>query len=453
MPMPSPLRGPYAAYKRQASNGEDAELTHVERGSPCGEYLRRFWQPVALSADLKDLPVRLRIMGEDLVLFRDLRGRTGLLELHCCHRRSSLEFGKICESGIRCAYHGWQYDVDGRILDTPGEPVRSKIKENVFQGAYPTREFEGIVFAYMGPPDRMPEFPLYDLYEKPGTRLVPVKVHSPCNWLQVRENEMDPIHITFLHTRTFGTQFAEVFRPVPTLEFIETPVGMMYITTRRWKDGKVYIRSNDMVLPNLARVAGIEDAEGDKEILFDRRNGGTNWNVPIDNESCWTIGWDDEEKLVGVPGLDAYIDRSVRENARPTGAFDVGQTGEPSYEQRQRAPGDWDVWVSQGRITRHDQENLAHSDGGVAMYRKLVRRGIRAVAEGRDPKGWAGTNGQVRRTYSHNSVVFLPEEADPETDARQRAEMARKLTDRILQGEIRPYVEQRTSDARPKLDA
>ena len=435
------LNGPYSAYLRTPAAAEDAALAHVGRGSACGEYLRRFWQPVALASDLQELPLRIKLLDEDLVLFRDLGGRVGLLELHCCHRRTSLEFGRICERGIRCAYHGWQYDVDGRILDTPGEPAQSRIKERLYQGAYPTKEYKGLIFAYLGPPDRIPDFPIYDLFEAKGTRLVPWKVHSPCNWLQVRENEMDPVHITFLHTRLFGAQFGEIFRPIPTLEFLETPVGMMYVTTRRWRGGKVYLRSNDMILPNIARIAGIEDAEGDEEILFDRRGGGTNWVVPIDNENCWTIGWNDEETLVGLPGLNAYMDRFKRQGERATGPFDVGQTGEPPYEERQRKPGDWDVWVSQGRIMRHAEEHLAHTDRGVALYRALLRRGIRATAEGQDPKGILRGGGAPLRTYSHNSVLLLPEHPDPETDATQRREAARALTERILKGEVRPYVE------------
>jgi nitrite reductase/ring-hydroxylating ferredoxin subunit len=432
---------PYSAYLRRPAEAEDAELTHVGRGTPCGEYLRRFWQPVALSADLKDLPVRIRVMGEDLVLFRDGDGRVGLLELHCCHRRAALEFGKICQRGIRCAYHGWQFDVDGRILDTPGEPANSRIKDILYQGAYPVREFEGLVFAYLGPPDRRPDFPIYDLYRKPGTTLLPWKSHTPCNWLQIRENEMDPMHITFLHTRLFGVQFGDVFHPVPTLEFLETPVGMLYISTRRWKNDKVYVRSNDMILPNIARVAGIEDAEGDQEIIFDRRGGGTNWVVPIDNENSWTIGWNDEESLVGLPGLDAYMDRFKRAGERATGPFDVGQTGDPPYEQRQRRPGDWDVWVSQGPISRHAEENRAHSDRGVVMYRALLRRAIRALADGGAPAAASVAGGQVIRTYSHNSVLHLPEASDPAIDALNRMAQARALTNRILAGEVPPYVE------------
>jgi hypothetical protein len=145
--------------------------------------------------------------------------------------------------------------------------------------------------------------------------------------------------------------------------------------------------------------------------------------------------------MVGLPGLNAYMDRSKRQSERPTGPFDVGQTGDPPYEERQRKPGDWDVWVSQGRITRHAEEHLAATDRGVAMYRALLRRGIRATAAGEDPKGvLRGANGPLS-TYSHNSVFMLKEHPDPETDAQARREAARALTERILKGELRPYVE------------
>ena len=113
------LNTPYSAYFHRDSPQEDVELTHVGPGTPCGEYLRRFWQPVAHSDELKDLPLRIRIMGEDLVVFRDGAGRAGLLELHCSHRGTSLEFGRVEKQGLRCCYHGWLYDITGEILETP----------------------------------------------------------------------------------------------------------------------------------------------------------------------------------------------------------------------------------------------------------------------------------------------------------------------------------------------
>src|ERR1700738_4780857 len=130
----------YGAYHHRERPADDEEFTRVGPGTPCGEYLRRFWQPIILSEELRDLPRRLRILGEDLVVFRDQSGAVGLLELHCPHRGTSLEFGLISEKGIRCCYHGWLFDTDGTILETPGEPSDSTLKERLYHGAYSARE-------------------------------------------------------------------------------------------------------------------------------------------------------------------------------------------------------------------------------------------------------------------------------------------------------------------------
>jgi len=159
------LNTAFSAYHHRERPAEDEELSRVGPGTPCGEYLRRFWQPVVRSEDLRDLPKRLRILGEDLVAFRDKRGAVGLLELHCPHRGTSLEFGLVGEKGIRCCYHGWLFDVDGTILETPGEPADSTLKDRLFHGAYPVHEYQGLVFAYMGPPDVQPDFPILDTHE------------------------------------------------------------------------------------------------------------------------------------------------------------------------------------------------------------------------------------------------------------------------------------------------
>jgi tert-butyl alcohol monooxygenase / tert-amyl alcohol desaturase len=148
-----PKAGPFDGYRRRDVPPADPELTEVGPGTPCGEYLRRFWQPVAFARELTLAPLRARILGEDLVVFRDRGGRVGVLHLHCAHRGTSLEFGIPLERGIRCCYHGWVYDVDGRCLETPGEPAGSRLRERIWQGAYPTHEFAGLVFAYLGPLD------------------------------------------------------------------------------------------------------------------------------------------------------------------------------------------------------------------------------------------------------------------------------------------------------------
>src|SRR6266851_1350099 len=167
------LNAPYGAYHHRQRPAVDDELTRVGPGTPCGEYLRRFWQPVILTSELGEVPRALRILGEDLVAFRDKSGAIGLLEMHCPHRGTSLEFGLVGEKGIRCCYHGWLFAVDGTILETPGEPAGNTLKDRLCHGAYPIREDHGIVFAYLGPPDRQPPFPVYDSFTRPGYRLIP----------------------------------------------------------------------------------------------------------------------------------------------------------------------------------------------------------------------------------------------------------------------------------------
>ena len=167
------LRTRFGGYFHRNVPDEDAELTHVGPGTPCGEYMRRFWQPVCFSDDLRDLPHRVKILGEELVGFRDLSGTVGLLELHCSHRGTSLEFGLVGEKGIRCCYHGWLFAADGTILETPGEPAENTLKDRLFHGAYRIHEDHGIVFAYLGPPDQQPPFPVYDSFVRPGYRLIP----------------------------------------------------------------------------------------------------------------------------------------------------------------------------------------------------------------------------------------------------------------------------------------
>src|SRR5215470_10819247 len=190
MPSRAPfLKTRYGGYHHRHVPAEDAELTHVGPDTPCGEYMRRFWQPVCYSDDLKDLPLKVTILGEELVAFRDGAGAVGLLELHCPHRGTSLEFGLVGERGIRCCYHGWLFDVDGAILETPGEPADSTLKDRLCHGAYPVHEHNGLVFAYMGPADKRPPFPLLDTYDLPGYELVArVPTVWECNWLQVKEN-------------------------------------------------------------------------------------------------------------------------------------------------------------------------------------------------------------------------------------------------------------------------
>ena len=364
----SVLKG-YAGYLRRDVGDPDAELTRVGPGSACGEWLRRSWQPIAMASEVRDLPVPLRILGEDLVVFRDGSGRLGLLHKHCSHRGASLEYGIIQECGIACCYHGWHYDIDGRILSTPAEPT-DRIRSRLVHGAYPVREVNGILFAYFGHPDYMPELPRYDTEFIADTQMVPFSLSITCNWLQVYENTQDPVHVVYLHTRMTGAQFGDASGAQQEIAYCETPLGMINVQTRLWKN-HWWTRSTETILPNCNQTGAIWES-ADKTKLM-QRSSMLRWMVPVDDTHTMTIGW-----------------RFFREELDPAGLGDasrvgkqtidfVGQTEEErSYEQRQRFPGDYEVQVSQRPIAVHANENLGTSDRGVATLRRLVRDAIRS---------------------------------------------------------------------------
>ena len=392
---------PFGGYYRAGTPPpEDSELTHVGPGMPCGEYLRRFWHPVAMSSEVGDLPLAVRILGEDLVLFRDKSGRVGLLHRHCSHRGVSLEFGLPAKRGIRCCYHGWLFDIDGTILETPGEPKGSTLKEGRSHGAYPALEYEGLVFAYFGPGKKKPEFPIYDTLELPANRLLPYAIRQPCNWLQIFENTVDPIHAVFLHTRVSTVQLTDAWAEMPIVEFEEIDGGIFHVVTRRVGD-MVWVRVVESLLPNFNQTGAIW-VEAKEEQYFSRVSL-SKWIVPIDDTNSWTFGW---------RHFNDSVDPQHRGNEAEVGRNKVdfvGQTGDRPYEERQRNPGDWDAQVAQRPIAIRALEYLGHTDTGVVKLRKMLQRAIR----GRRPLSarHAGGNGHPRPTYSGDTVMHLPKRA------------------------------------------
>jgi phenylpropionate dioxygenase-like ring-hydroxylating dioxygenase large terminal subunit len=410
----------FGGYYHRGVPQEDPELTHIGPGTPCGEYLRRFWQPISFADELRDLPLRVKILGEDLVLFRDFRGALGLLELHCPHRGTSLEFGLVSERGIRCCYHGWLFDVDGTILETPGEPATSTLKNRLCHAAYPTREHNGIVFAYMGPPEEQPPFPQYDSFSRPGHRLIPGrKYHYPCNWLQILENTMDPVHTAFLHTIVTGSQFTKEFGKMPELDFMETPVGVIYVATRR-VGNNVWARMVENVLPNLQQVAPIWE-DGRQEHPF---SGPmlSRWVVPMDDTNTMFIEFRHVSETAGVtPGW--WADREV---------MAPGQLAADAYEASQRQPGDYEAQVSQRPIAVHALEHLGATDRGVIMLRQRLWQGIHAVQGGRTPDGLCREAGTAIGTYCNDTVVRVPPAQTAEEDRQLMRTTGRKLAESYL---------------------
>ena len=413
----------YDGYAIRETLEPDVSFLEVGPATPTGEYLRRFWHPVAMSSQLDEgKPVPIKVLCEDLIAFRDLSGRVGILHKHCAHRRASLEFGRLEKQGIRCCYHGWHFDIDGTILETPGEPKDSQIRHRICQGAYPAKEFKGLIFCYMGPPEEQPEFPLLDSMEIEGHDLVPYSIHSPCNWLQETENAIDPFHSVFLHGRISGPQFPglEHFLDLPVVRYRERHGGIIYAHARRSEgDDLVRLRFHDYLLPNAAQNGGMFQVMNSPKAFG--RTSLTKWVVPLDNVNSRKFGWrhfnDTDEVLrqgdrneVGWEKVDFY-----------------GQTAHRSLEERQSNPGDWEAWTSQGPMNVHKREYLGKTDEGVALLRSRLRRDIKRVEQGQAITALQpAKNGRIP-TYGGDTVLKLAQ--DPKDDAALLASVIESVMD------------------------
>jgi phenylpropionate dioxygenase-like ring-hydroxylating dioxygenase large terminal subunit len=370
-----------SAYGRAAGT-HDAELTEVGPGTPCGEFMRCYWQPIAVSARVTERPQNVRILGEDLVVFRDGNGRPGLLTPRCAHRGASLYYGRVEEQGIRCCYHGWLFDVEGRCLDQPCEPDGgARIRERIRQPWYPVEELYGLVFAYMGPPEKKPVLPRWDILEDlPADETVfatdssfsvggddSVKI-LPWSWLQDWENSTDPFHVYILHTSFSGEQFAPgaAVKPVVTWEY--TDLGIHYKAYRKLPNGREFDRVQPLLFPNVMSVPDIVELEPGPAT-------GMGWAVPVDDTHHRRF------HAMRVPRNLTTRPKQMYTEKRPKPWLQMNE------EERQRHPSDWEAQMSQGPITLHSEEHLVTSDKGIAMIRRRLREQIRLVQQGGDPIG------------------------------------------------------------------
>jgi len=409
-----PLLAPLDGYNSNRDLHEDAELTHVGRDTPGGEYLRRFWQPVAYTNDVDDLPLKLRILGEDLILFKTAKGDFGLVEQRCAHRGASLEYGVISDHGIRCAYHGFHYAPDGTILETgAGAPLANGGK--ICLGAYPLHIFHELIFAYMGPPEKKPPFPMLDLFDNPNISVEPGRgrvAYTKCNWMQMHENAMDPIHTYYLHAIVSGTTrgFSDQMGVPPIMQWFQAENGMYYTASRRVGD-LVWIRVVDAFMANFGIIPPT-DRSAEKENTTQLARVCA-WVVPIDDFNLKRM---------------YLLFNDKREPLRPD-LYGRASVWERPYEEAQRAPGDNEMMTSQGPITKHNGENLTPTDYGVIALRQLVREGIRAVQEGRDPAGIHRDPDARIRTRAQNTILRVPPAATPEEDEVLLKEIARKVAE------------------------
>jgi phenylpropionate dioxygenase-like ring-hydroxylating dioxygenase large terminal subunit len=354
-----------------------ANLTEVGRGTPMGELMRRYWHPVGLANHATDTPREVRMLGEDLVLFRDKRGRPGLVHSRCCHRGTTLYNGRVEDEGIRCCYHGWLFDVQGHCLDQPCEPEGGRAKDKVRQPWYPVQELYGLIFAYMGPLERKPTLPRYECLDVLDEgEFIDVDdtsigsggpVISPCNWLQHYENVVDPFHVPILHGTFSGTQFTPTMNMMPQAIFEPTPLGVKVVSHRDLPDGRKFRRVTEVCLPTLRVVPNPRVGKfGRVETI--------GWTVPIDDTHyrIYTAGRVTEKGVMLPMGKDAAK---------------LKRWDELTPEERRARPNDYEAQVGQGPITLHSEEHLATSDRGIVMLRRLLEREVKAVAEGRDPVG------------------------------------------------------------------
>ena len=278
----------YKGFYRNLSAEPDRYLTSVERGTPGGDFHRLYWQPVAYERELRDVPLRVRALGEDLVVFKNLKGEVGCLHMQCCHRNTSLEFGVLTDDGIRCCYHGREFAPDGACIDVPGDPNADRIKKQINQGGYPAHVHSGIVFIYMGAPDNIPAFPVLDRFNLPGVRDIPgLRLVVDCNWLQMKENAVDPHHTAVLHVIPHmrgdrdPIHFAGEFGVSPELVWFETPNGCIYLGVRKVGE-YVWVRSAEIVYPNIHTISSI--IESGRVVKYSSAPFLTIWTLPIDSE-------------------------------------------------------------------------------------------------------------------------------------------------------------------------
>jgi len=356
-------------------------LTQVGPGTPMGEYLRRYWMPIAGASEFDTIAIKpIRLMGEDLVLYKDLSGRFGLLDRHCPHRRADLAYGFVEDTGIRCNYHGWRMDEAGRVVEQPYDDiVNPRPRGRCTTRAYPVKEAAGLLWAYMGP-QPAPELPIWEPFTwENGFREVVIS-DIPCNWFQCQENSCDPVHFEWMHenwsARLNGASGPYAAKHLK-LVFEEFDYGFIYKRVREgqregdpvWTVGRVTLWPNGFYLGN----------------HFE-------WRVPVDDENTLSVCW----FFMRVPkGREPYVQDKVPtwhspikdENGRWISSHVINQ--------------DIIAWVGQGTIADRSKETLGASDLGIAMMRKRYFDDLDGLAAGREPKA-------IIRNPNVASCVELP---------------------------------------------
>ena len=385
---------------------EDNELlTRVGPGTPMGHTMRRYWMPALLAWELPAPdcpPVRVRLLGEDLVAFRDSLGRIGLLDEYCPHRRVSLFFGRNEECGLRCVYHGWKFDASGQCVDMMNEPAEVSFAHKIRTTSYPTVEIGGVIWAYMGPADRQPAPPKFAWTQMPETHRHVSKVIQESNWLQGLEGGIDTSHVPILHRTITTNTVRPGFRPThpfvrgkaPHLVVDLTDYGYQYAGIRPLDDGaETFIRTYHFIMPFHQIRPG--RTEGGQPSV-----AGHIW-VPMDDHNTMVFNWEhsatdapltDEDRLerrLGNGPLDVdqttfrsrhnrhnnyHLDREVQRTETFTGIDGVNVQDRALQE-------------SMGPIVDRSREHLGPADKAIIQARRLLLQAVKTVQEGGTPRG------------------------------------------------------------------
>jgi phthalate 4,5-dioxygenase oxygenase subunit len=379
---------------------DNQRLTRVGPGTPMGTLFRRYWIPAALAEEFPEpdgAPIRLRLLGEDLVAFRDSNGDIGIVDAFCPHRRAPMFFGRNEECGLRCVYHGWKFDTDGTCVDMPSEPPDSLFKSKVTIAAYPTWEGGGIVWVYMGPPELRPPLPDHELVRAPMEHRFVSKALEECNYLQALEGGIDPTHATILHNVTIGDRsFLNKYDElVASLDIETTDYGFTYAGIRA-HDEFDWIRVYHWIMPSFhmrGSVAGLFQKPGQIPTI-----NGHIW-VPIDDERSWVFSFTysadparpishehvaEQETRLGRgtnmgPGYlpirnkanDYLIDRQLQKTQTMTGIAGVNTQ-------------DYALQEGMGAILDRSKEHVGSTDRAIILLRKILLDTIAAMEAGED---------------------------------------------------------------------
>ncbi|MFZ9501880.1 MAG: Rieske 2Fe-2S domain-containing protein [Beijerinckiaceae bacterium] len=384
---------------------DNEKITRVGPGTPGGEMFRRFWVPACLSSEAPEKdgpPVRVRLLGEDLIAFRDSNGDVGLIDAYCPHRRAPMFFGRNEECGMRCVYHGWKFDRHGDCVDMPSEPAGTPLQARVKIKAYPCVERGGVVWTYMGPKDKQPAPPDYEWTRAPASHRHVSKTFEECNYLQAMEGGLDTAHSSFAHNNNLGDKNEMRLRDrSPRLDVERTDYGYYYTSHRNLGDGRAYIRIYHFAMPFQQFRGGIHMFSG-KRREYPELNGHI-W-VPIDDVTTYVYNWAcaydedakfSEENVIEretfygrgpddmIPGTfrlkanksnDYFIDRAVQKTQTYTGIKGINTQ-------------DFALQEGMGQIVDRSLEHLGTSDKAIVAMRRIMLEAIQDVAEGKPPRG------------------------------------------------------------------